>query len=161
MTISPGDRIPAATFHVMTAEGQAEISSEEVFSGKKVVLFAVPGAFTPTCQMKHLPGFIEHADAFKAKGVDTVACTAVNDIDVLDNWAKVTGAKDRILFLADGNADFARAIGADMDARAKGRGTRSKRYAMLVEDGVVTSIHIEDSPTQVTSSSAETLLQEM
>lgn len=161
MTISPGERIPAATFHVMTADGQAEMSSEEVFAGKTVVLFAVPGAYTPTCQMKHLPGFIEHAEDFKAKGVDTVACTAVNDIDVLSSWAKVTGAEGKILFLADGNADFARAIGADLDARSRGRGIRSKRYAMLVEDGVVKSIHVEDSPAQVTSSSAETLLQEL
>lgn len=161
MAISPGERIPEATFHVMTAEGPTAMSSEDVFAGKKVVLFAVPGAYTPTCHMKHLPGFIEHAADFKAKGVDTVACTAVNDPFVLDNWAKTTGAENKILFLADGNADFARAVGADLDASAFGLGTRSKRYAMLVEDGVVKSIHIEDVPTEVTSSSAETLLQEV
>ncbi len=161
MAISPGERIPEATFHVMTAEGPTAMSSEDVFAGKKVVLFAVPGAYTPTCHMKHLPGFIEHAADFKAKGVDAVACTAVNDPFVLDNWAKTTGAENKILFLADGNADFARAVGADLDASAFGLGTRSKRYAMLVEDGVVKSIHIEDVPTEVTSSSAETLLQEV
>ena len=161
MAISPGERIPEATFHVMTAEGPTAMSSEDVFAGKKVVLFAVPGAYTPTCHMKHLPGFIEHAADFKAKGVDTVACTAVNDPFVLDNWAKTTGAENKILFLADGNADFARAVGADLDASAFGLGTRSKRYAMLVEDGVVKSIHIEDVPTEVTASSAETLLQEV
>ena len=161
MAISPGERIPEATFHVMTAEGPTAMSSEDVFAGKKVVLFAVPGAYTPTCHMKHLPGFIEHAADFKAKGVDAVACTAVNDPFVLDNWAKTTGAENKILFLADGNADFARAVGADLDASAFGLGTRSKRYAMLVEDGVLKSIHIEDVPTEVTSSSAETLLQEV
>lgn len=159
--IGPGERIPQATFHVMTADGPSEMSSDEVFAGKKVVLFAVPGAFTPTCHMKHLPGFVQYADQFKQKGVDTVACTAVNDPFVLDHWAKSSGADDKILFLADGNANFARAIGADLDASAVGLGTRSKRYAMLVEDGVVKSVHVEDAPTQVTSSSAETLLQEV
>jgi peroxiredoxin len=159
--IAPGDRIPEATFHVMTAEGPSEISSGEVFSGKKVVLFAVPGAYTPTCHMKHLPGFVQQADAFKAKGVDTIACTAVNDPFVLKHWANETGAGGKVMFLADGNANFARAIGADFDGSAVGLGTRSKRYAMLVEDGVVKSVHVEDSPAEVTASSAETLLQEV
>jgi peroxiredoxin len=159
--IAPGDRIPEATFHVMTAEGPSELSADEVFSGKKVVLFAVPGAYTPTCHMKHLPGFIQHADDFKAKGVDTIACTAVNDPFVLDHWSKATGGEGKIMFLADGNANFAKAIGADLDASAVGLGTRSKRYAMLIEDGVVKSVHVEDMPTEVTTSSAETLLQEV
>lgn len=159
--IGPGERLPEATFHVMTANGPNEMTTNEVFSGKKVVLFAVPGAYTPTCHMKHLPGFVQHADEFKAKGVDTVACTAVNDPFVLDNWAKSTGADGKIMFLSDGNADFARAIGADFDASVKGLGTRSKRYAMLVDDGVVKAVHVEDMPTEVTSSSAETLLQEI
>lgn len=159
--IGPGERLPEATFHVMTANGPNEMNTNEVFSGKKVVLFAVPGAYTPTCHMKHLPGFVQHADEFKAKGVDTVACTAVNDPFVLDNWAKSTGADGKIMFLSDGNADFARAIGADFDASVKGLGTRSKRYAMLVDDGVVKAVHVEDMPTEVTSSSAETLLQEI
>jgi len=159
--IGPGERLPEATFHVMTANGPTEMTTNEVFSGKKVVLFAVPGAYTPTCHMKHLPGFLQHADDFKAKGVDAVACTAVNDPFVLDNWAKSTGADNNIMFLSDGNADFARAIGADFDASAKGLGTRSKRYAMLVDDGVVKAVHVEDMPTEVTSSSAETLLQEI
>jgi len=159
--IAPGDRIPEATFHVMTAEGPSELSANDVFSGKKVVLFAVPGAYTPTCHMKHLPGFIQHADDFKAKGVDTIACTAVNDPFVLDHWAKATGADGKVVFLADGNANFAKAIGADLDASAFGLGTRSHRYAMLVEDGVVKSVHVEDAPTEVTSSSAETLLSEV
>jgi len=161
MTISLGERVPAATFHVMTGDGPAEMSSQDVFAGKKVVLFAVPGAYTPTCHMKHLPGFIQHTDEFKARGVDTVACTAVNDPFVLDHWAKATGAENKILFLADGNASFAKAIGADLDASAVGLGTRSKRYAMLVDDGVVKSIHVEDAPTEVTTSSAETLLQDI
>lgn len=159
--IASGERIPEATFHVMTAEGPSEISSGEVFSGKKVVLFAVPGAYTPTCHMKHLPGFVEHADAFKAKGVDTVACTAVNDPFVLKHWANETGAEGKVMFLADGNASFAKAIGADFDGSAVGLGTRSKRYAMIVEDGVVKTVHVEDSPAEVTASSAETLLQEL
>lgn len=159
--ISPGDRLPEATFHVMTADGPAALSSGEVFAGKTVALFAVPGAFTPTCHMQHLPGFIQHVDDFKAKGVDTVACTAVNDPFVLDNWAQSTGAKDKIVFLADGNADFARAIGADLDASGFGLGTRSKRYAMLVEDGVVKAVHVEDVPTEVKASSAQALLREL
>ncbi len=159
--IAPGDRIPDATFHVMTAEGPSEITSGDVFSGKKVVLFAVPGAYTPTCHMKHLPGFIQHVDDFRAKGVDTIACTAVNDPFVLDQWAKSTGADGKIMFLADGNANFARAIGADLDASAVGLGTRSQRYAMLVDDGVVKAVHVEDSPKEVTASSAETLLREL
>jgi len=159
--ISSGERIPQTTFHTMTAEGPSEVSSDELFSGKKVVLFAVPGAFTPTCHMKHLPGFVQHAEDFRAKGIDTIACTAVNDPFVLDHWAKATGAEDKIMFLADGNASFAKAIGADLDASAVGLGTRSKRYAMLVEDGVVKSVHVEDAPTEVTSSSAETLLQDV
>jgi len=159
--IAPGDRIPEATFHVMTAEGPSELSANDVFSGKKVVLFAVPGAYTPTCHMKHLPGFIQHADDFKAKGVETIACTAVNDPFVLDHWAKATGADGKVMFLADGNANFAKAIGADLDASAFGLGTRSHRYAMLVEDGVVKSVHVEDAPTEVTASSAELLLREV
>ena len=159
--IAAGERIPEATFHIMTADGPSEISSEEVFAGKKVVLFAVPGAYTPTCHMKHLPGFIQHADGFKAKGVDSIVCTAVNDPFVLDHWAKATGADGKIIFLADGNANFAKTIGADLDASAVGLGTRSKRYAMLVEDGEVKSVHVEDAPTEVTTSSADTLLQEI
>jgi glutaredoxin/glutathione-dependent peroxiredoxin len=159
--IAAGERIPEATFHIMTADGPSEISSEEVFAGKKVVLFAVPGAYTPTCHMKHLPGFIQHADGFKAKGVDSIVCTAVNDPFVLDHWAKATGADGKIIFLADGNANFAKTIGADLDASAVGLGTRSKRYAMLVEDGEVKSVHVEDAPTEVTTSSADTLLQEV
>jgi len=159
--IGPGERLPEATFHVMTANGPSEMTTNEVFSGKKVVLFAVPGAYTPTCHMKHLPGFLQHADDFEAKGIDTVACTAVNDPFVLDNWAKSAGADGKIMFLSDGNADFARAIGADFDASVKGLGTRSKRYAMLVDDGVVKAVHVEDMPTEVTSSSAETLLQQI
>ncbi len=161
MTISTGERIPQATFYVMTADGPAEMSSDEVFAGKKVILFAVPGAYTPTCHMNHLPGFIKHAENLKAKGVDTVACTAVNDPFVLDNWAKATGAEGRIMFLSDGNGEFARAIGADFDGSGVGLGTRSQRYAMLVEDGVVKSIHLEASPKDVTASSAESMLQEL
>ncbi len=159
--IATGERIPQAVFHIMTADGPAQTTSEEVFSGKKVVLFAVPGAYTPSCHMTHLPGYIQHADALKAKGVDTVACLAVNDPFVMDAWARATGAQDRIVFLSDGNADFTRAIGADFDASAVGLGVRSQRYAMLVEDGVVKSVHVEASPKDVSASSAEAMLGEL
>ncbi|WP_127077626.1 peroxiredoxin [Rhodomicrobium lacus] len=161
MTIAPGTHLPHAKFKIMTASGPADVSTDELFGGKKAVLFAVPGAFTPTCSLAHLPGFIEHADDFKAKGVDVVACTAVNDVFVLDAWAKSTGAQDRIVFLADGSGDFAKATGLDLDAGAFGLGLRSKRYAMLLEDGVVKALHVEENPSVAEASSAEKLLAEL
>lgn len=161
MSISVGDRLPEGKFQIMTAEGPKDISTNEIFPGKKVALFAVPGAFTPTCHLNHLPGYLRHLDAFKEKGVDIVACTAVNDVFVMNAWAESSGAKDKILFLADGNGNFARALGLDLDASGAGLGQRSKRYAMLVEDGVVKALHVEDAPGQVTSSGAETLLREL
>jgi glutaredoxin/glutathione-dependent peroxiredoxin len=159
MVIAVGSRLPSATFRVMTDAGPAAKTTEEIFPGKRVVLFAVPGAFTPTCHNSHLPGFVKNVDAFKAKGIDIVACTAVNDVFVLDAWSKTSGAFEKIQFLSDGNAEFARAIGLDLDASANGLGTRSKRYAMLVEDGVVKSLSVEDAPGRAEKSTAEALLE--
>jgi peroxiredoxin len=158
MTIKTGDRLPEARFMVMTPSGPTPKTGEEIFSGKRVVLFAVPGAFTPTCHLKHLPGFLNNVSEFKAKGVDTIACTAVNDVFVMDAWAKTTGAQNDILFLADGSGDFAKAIGMDLDASAGGLGIRSQRYAMLVEDAVVKMVNLEDVPSEANQSSAEVLL---
>jgi glutaredoxin/glutathione-dependent peroxiredoxin len=161
MSISVGDKIPEASFKVMRKEGLEDVSTTDIFSGKKVVLFAVPGAYTPTCHLKHLPGFRDNLAALKSKGVDTVACVAVNDVFVLDAWAKQSGADGRILFLSDGNADFTKKLGLDFDASAASLGTRSKRYAMLVDDGVVKVLNVEDVPSVADKSSAEELLKSM
>src|ERR1700752_1365452 len=144
--IKVGDRLPNATFMTMTPEGPKPKTTDEVFKGKKVVLFAVPGAFTPTCHKNHLPGFVQNADAIKGKGIDTIAVTAVNDGFVMDAWKKASGAEGKIEFLADGNADFAKAIDMTLDASGNGLGLRSKRYSMLVDNGVVKSIHVEEAP---------------
>jgi len=157
MTIKVGDRLPDAGFMVMTAEGPAKRTTGEIFAGKKVALFAVPGAFTPTCQQQHVPGFVARVDELKGKGVDTIACTAVNDVFVLAEFAKTTGADGNILMLADGNGDFAKKIGLDVDLSDFGLGLRSKRYAMLVDDGVVKVLNVEDLPPQHDKSSAATL----
>jgi peroxiredoxin len=143
--IKVGDTIPNATFTVMTAEGPKPRTSDEIFKGKKVVLFAVPGAFTPTCHKNHLPGFIAKADEIKAKGVDTIAVTGVNDVFVMNAWAENTGGKDKIEFLADGSAIFAKAIGLTVDLNERGLGIRSRRYAMIVEDGVVQALDVEEA----------------
>ena len=158
MTIAKGDSLPDATFRVLGAEGIDSLSTKDVFGGKKVVLFAVPGAFTPTCHLKHLPGFIDNADAFKRKGIDTVACVAVNDPFVLGTWSDISGGKSKVLFLSDGNAEFTKKIGMDFDGSGIGLGTRSKRYAMLVDDGVVKVLHTEDSPGVADVSTAEKLM---
>jgi peroxiredoxin len=158
MAIAAGSRLPDATFRTMTPSGPATKTTADVFTGKRVVLFAVPGAFTPTCNNNHLPGFLANLDAFKGKGIDTVACTAVNDVFVLDAWSRSTGAGDKILFLADGNGEFAKALGLDLDASGAGLGIRSKRYAMLVEDGVVKALNVEDAPGKAEKSAAEALL---
>jgi peroxiredoxin len=157
MTIATGEKLPDVTFTVMTADGPKPMTSSEVFAGKKVALFAVPGAYTPTCHKSHMPGFVDRLGELQAKGIDTVACTAVNDIFVLTNWAKDTGADGKILMLADGSADFAKAIGLEIDLMARGLGIRSKRYAMLVDDGVVKVLNVEDAPPQHSVSSAETI----
>jgi glutaredoxin/glutathione-dependent peroxiredoxin len=161
MTIKVGDRLPEAKFRVMGPEGPAVKTTDEVFKGKKVVLFAVPGAFTPTCNNNHLPGFLKNADVFKGKGVDTIAVTGVNDVFVMDAWKKSTGAGGKIEFLADGNADFAKALDLALDGSGLGLGTRSKRYAMLVEDGVVKKLNVEEMAGKAESSSAEALLKQM
>ena len=142
--INVGDRLPEATFTVMTADGPKPRTSEEIFKGKKVVLFGVPGAFTPTCHKNHLPGFRDNAAEIKAKGVDTIAVVAVNDVFVMNAWADASGAKDKIDFLADGSAAFAKAIGLDLDLTARGLGVRNKRFSMLVQDGVVKSLEVEE-----------------
>ncbi|MEM8743168.1 MAG: peroxiredoxin [Pseudomonadota bacterium] len=158
MTISVGDKLPDVTFKVLTDDGPADMTTADVFSGKKVVVFAVPGAFTPTCNALHVPNFLGHLDAFAEKGVDTVACISVNDMFVMNEWAKSTAALGKILFLSDGNADFTKAIGLDFDASANGLGIRSKRYAMLVDDGVVSVLNVEEVPKTVEASSAENIL---
>ncbi|MCX5497450.1 peroxiredoxin [Kaistia dalseonensis] len=159
MTISVGDRLPEAKFRVMTADGAVEKTTADVFAGKKVVLFAVPGAFTPTCHKNHLPGYIEQAAAIKAKGVDTIAVVSVNDHHVMGAWAKASGGEDKILFLADGSGLFTKAIGLDIDLTAGGLGLRSKRYSMIVDDGVVSALNIEDAPGGVTVSGAAAALE--
>lgn len=157
MTIQVGSRLPETTFTVMGAEGPQTKTTDEVFKGKKVALFAVPGAYTPTCHKQHLPGFVNRTAELKAKGIDTIACTAVNDIFVLNHWAKDCDAEGKVLMLSDGSADFAKKIGLDIDLSERGFGVRSKRYAMLVDDGVVKVLNVEDAPPQHEKSSAETL----
>jgi len=161
MAIKIGDRLPEATFTQMTADGPAQVTTNEVFGGRKVVLFAVPGAFTPTCHRNHLPGFLENADAIRAKGVDAIACVAVNDALVLDAWAKAAGAEGKIEFLADGNGDFARAIGLELDLGKLGLGVRPQRYAMLVDDGTVKVLNVEPSPGEAEASGAAALLNSL
>lgn len=161
MSIAKGDRLPEATFRIMTEDGIKTLTTKDVFAGKKVALFAVPGAFTPTCHQKHLPGFIENAKKFKKAGVDTVACVAVNDPFVLAAWEKKSDGKGKVLFLSDGNAEFTKKIGMDFDGSAFGLGTRSKRYAMLVEDGVVKTLDVEESPAACEVSSASRLLEQL
>jgi peroxiredoxin len=159
MTIQVGDKIPAATFRYTGADGPKEITSDELFRGKRVVLFAVPGAFTPACSQRHLPGYVDNAAALKAKGIDTIACVAVNDQAVMGAWGKAQNVGDKIVMLADGSGDFARTIGLDIDLGRVGLGVRSKRYSMLVEDGTVKSLSVEDVPSQVDKSSAEAMLK--
>lgn len=158
MTIKVGDKLPEANLKQMTTEGIKDISLGDLTRGKKVVLFAVPGAFTPTCSERHLPGFLEQAEALKAKGVDTIACVAVNDPFVLNAWDKATNASGRVQILSDGNADLTKALGLDFDGSGFGLGTRSKRYAMVVEDGVVKTLLVEDVPSQAEKSSASAIL---
>jgi glutaredoxin/glutathione-dependent peroxiredoxin len=157
MAIKVGDHLPDGKFTVMGADGPQPKSISDVFSGKKVAIFAVPGAYTPTCSKSHMPGFVERVDELKAKGIDTIACTAVNDIFVLTNWAKDTGATGKIEMLADGSGDFAKAVGLEIDLSNFGLGLRSKRYAMLVDNGVVKVLNVEDSPPIAEKSSAATL----
>jgi len=143
MTIKAGDKMPSGAFKTMTAEGPKEVSTDALFAGKTVVLFSVPGAFTPTCDARHLPGYLQHFDALKAKGVDTIACMAVNDMFVMNAWGKSSNVGDKVLMLADGNGDYTRALGLELDARGFGMGMRGQRFAITVKDGVATHVNIE------------------
>ena len=160
MTVQVGDKAPEGRFHVMNADGPGSLSADELFSGKKVVVFSVPGAFTPTCSKEHLPGFIEQADAIKAKGIDVIACMAVNDMFVMDAWGRSAGADDKVLMLADGNGEYAAALGLELDASGFGLGTRGQRFAMVVEDGEITQLHVE-APMEFKVSSAENILENL
>jgi peroxiredoxin len=144
--IKVGDRLPSVTFTVMTADGPKPVTTDEVFKGKKVVLFGLPGAFTPTCHRNHLPGYRDNAATLKAKGVDTIAVTAVNDVFVMAAWRDATNSGDSVEFLADGSAAFAKAIGLSLDLTERGMGVRTKRFSALVEDGVVKTLNIEEGP---------------
>ncbi len=161
MAISVGDRLPQATFGVMTEAGPSNITSDEFFTGKKVVLFSVPGAYTPTCHLQHLPGFLAAIDQLKERGVDEIACTAVNDVFVLSHWGSESGADGKITFLSDGNGEFAKALNLDLDLTGVGLGVRGHRYAMLVEDGVVKIFNLETVASNADESSAEKLLGDM
>jgi len=158
MAIKVGDKIPNGSFSVMTGEGPKPKTTDELFKGKKVVLFAVPGAFTPTCHKNHLPGFVKNLAAIKAKGIDTVAVTGVNDVFVMDAWKKASGG-DGIEFLADGSAAWAKAIGLNVDLTERGLGVRSGRYAMVVDNGVVKTLNVEDAPGKADISGADNLLK--
>lgn len=157
MTIAVGEKIPSAKLKTMTAEGPKDISTDDIFNGKKVVLFAVPGAFTPTCSAKHLPGFVEKAAQIKAKGVDTIACLAVNDAFVMGAWGKAQNTDGKVLMLADGAAAFTKQLGLDLDLTGPGMGVRSKRYAMVVDNGVVKALNVE-APGAFEVSSADAIL---
>ena len=157
MPLKVGDKIPEVTLKAMTSDGIEDVSTGELFRGRKVVLFALPGAFTPTCSAKHLPGFIEKADEIKSKGVDEIVCLAVNDAFVMGAWAKAHGAGDAVKLVADGNAEFSRAVGLDFDGSNFGMGVRSQRYAAIVDDGVVTHLAVEE-PMKFEVSSAEAIL---
>ncbi len=143
MSIQVGEKMPAGSFGIMTSEGPGGISTDELFAGKKVVLFSVPGAFTPTCSMKHLPGYVDQAAALKAKGIDTIACMSVNDVFVMDAWGKDQNAGDDVLMLADGNGTYTEALGLGLDASGFGMGQRGQRFALLVNDGVAEKVEVE------------------
>ena len=160
MTIQVGDRLPSATLTIMTAEGPKPLTTTELCEGKKVVLFAVPGAFTPTCSVQHLPGYVDNAQSLKDKGVDTVACVSVNDPFVMGAWGKDREVGEDLMMLSDGNGDFTAAIGLEMDGSGFGLGTRSQRYAMIIDDGVVSTLNVESGPG-LDVSSAETILSEL
>jgi peroxiredoxin len=144
MSINVGDKAPNINFTTMTAEGPSPVSYDDLFAGKRVALFSVPGAFTPTCSLQHLPGFIEKASELTAKGIDTIACMAVNDVFVMDAWGKSQDAGDKVLMLADGNGEFTSALGLDLDATGFGMGTRGQRFSLVINDGTVEVVNIED-----------------
>jgi len=157
MSIKAGERMPSGTFKTMTKEGPKDVTTDELFKGKKVVLFSVPGAFTPTCDAKHLPGFVQLADQIKAKGIDTLACMAVNDVFVMNAWGKASGVEHKVLMLADGNGDYAKALGLEMDGRGFGMGLRGQRFALVVDNGIAKQIYVE-APREFKVSSAEHVL---
>ena len=160
MAVKEGDRVPSATFKVMGPDGPQDLNSDELFGGKTVALFSVPGAFTPTCSAKHLPGFVQNAAALKAKGIDTIACTAANDVFVMDAWGKDQSTGDAVTMLADGSADFAKALGLELDLTPRGMGMRAQRYSMVVKDGVVDKLNVEE-PGAFELSSAEHMLSQL
>ena len=157
MTISVGDSAPEGGFTVMNADGPGALKSSDLFNGKKVVLFSVPGAFTPTCSKEHLPGFIENADALKAKGVDTIACMAVNDVFVMHAWGESSGATGKVEMLADGNGDYTRALGLELDASGFGMGQRGQRFAIVLDDGKVSQLYVEEGGAFKVSSAEHVL----
>jgi glutaredoxin/glutathione-dependent peroxiredoxin len=157
MTIQVGDKLPETTFMTMTADGPKPATTADIFAGKKVALFGVPGAYTPTCHKTHIPGFVERVAELKAKGYTTVACTSTNDIFVLAEWSKDTGSEGDILMLADGSGEFAKKLGLEFDLTARGMGVRSRRYAMAIDNGVVKVLSVEDPGPTVDKSSAATL----
>lgn len=160
MTIAVGQKIPSATFKKMTDDGPVDVSSADLFGGRTVALFSVPGAFTPTCSAKHLPSYIDSAEALKAKGVDEIVCTAVNDAFVMGVWGKSAGADDKVTMLADGNGDFVKALGLEMDGRGAGLGSRGQRFSMIVKDGTVSELNVEE-PREYKVSSAEHMLGQL
>lgn len=161
MAIKVGDKLPSGTFGIMKADGPGAMSTDELFNGKTVVLFSVPGAFTPTCSKSHLPGYVQNASALKAKGIDTLACMAVNDVFVMDAWGKAQGADGKVLMLADGNATYAKALGLDLDASGFGMGTRGQRFALVAKNGVVQKLMVEPSAGQCTISGGPSLLESL
>jgi len=161
MTIQPGDSMPEGVLMNMTAEGPAPIPSGDLFGGKKVVLFAVPGAFTPTCSAKHVPGFVAKAEEIKAKGVDTIACISVNDVFVMDAWGKDQAVGDKVLMLADGSGDYIKSLGLQLDLTPRGMGVRATRFAMIVNDGKLEHLAIESNPGELTASGAEAILEKL
>lgn len=160
MTIEVGDKMPAGEFTIMGPKGPEKLSAESLFNGKKVVLFSVPGAFTPTCTAKHLPGYVQNAAALKSKGVDTIACLAVNDVFVMSAWGKAGNVGDNVVLLADGNGEYTRALGLELDATGFGMGRRGQRFSLIADDGVVSRLNIEP-PGQFGVSSAETALEQL
>ncbi len=161
MTISVGDKLPEATLKTMTADGAKELTTADIFAGKKVVLFGVPGAFTPTCNNNHLPGYLENNDAIRARGVDTIAVVAVNDPFVMGAWEKFTGGEGKIVYLADGSGTFVKALGLDIDLSGAGMGLRSKRFSMIVDDGKVTALNIEPVPSKADETTAAKILEQL
>ncbi len=160
MTIKAGDKMPSGTLKTMTPDGPKDLTTEELFKGKTVVLFSVPGAFTPTCDAKHLPGYLQHAAEIRAKGVDTIACMAVNDVFVMNAWGKASGSGEKVLMLADGNGDYSKALGLEMDGRGFGMGLRGQRFALIVKNGVATHVFVE-APREFRVSAAEYVLGQL